>query len=249
MRHRVGLATAASVGLALAGSVAALTGTASAATTGCSVSYTVTSQWQGGFQGGIIITNLGDPLSSWSLAFDFPTANQTVTQGWNATWSHSAAHVTAASMSWNGAVATNASVSLGFIGAWSGSNPVPTAFTVNGVTCNGSTTSPSPTPSRSSASPTPSQSSGGGTGAAPALHVSGNHLVTAGGATYRLLGVNRSGAEFACIQGNGMWDGPMDQASITAMKTWKIHAVRIPLNEECWLGTSDVPATGTSGAA
>jgi endoglucanase len=74
------------------------------------------------------------------------------------------------------------------------------------------------------------------------VHVSGNKLVTAGGATVRLLGVNRSGGEFACIQGNGFWNGPMDQASITAMRAWKVRAVRVPLNEECWLGTADVPA-------
>jgi endoglucanase len=91
---------------------------------------------------------------------------------------------------------------------------------------------------------------GGGTsGPAPALHVSGNHVVTAAGTTFRLLGVNRSSGEFACIQGNGMWDGPADQASITAMKAWNVHMVRLPLNEECWLGHSDVPSTGTSGAA
>jgi hypothetical protein len=59
--------------------------------------------------------------------------------------------------------------------------------------------------------------------------------------------VNRSGGEFACIQGNGMWNGPMDQASIDAMKTWKVRAVRVPLNEECWVGTSDVPAGAPSG--
>jgi endoglucanase len=77
-------------------------------------------------------------------------------------------------------------------------------------------------------------------GAAPALHVSGNKLLTSTGATYRLLGVNRSGGEFACIQGNGIWDGPVDNASIDAMRTWKVRAVRIPLNEECWLGLSNV---------
>jgi hypothetical protein len=100
-----------------------------------------------------------------------------------------------------------------------------------------------------STTPIPITVTGGGNtgGAAPALHVSGNRLVTASGTTYRLLGVNRSGGEFACIQGNGMWDGPMDQASITAIRTWKVRAVRVPLNEECWLGTSDVPSTGASG--
>jgi endoglucanase len=90
---------------------------------------------------------------------------------------------------------------------------------------------------------------GGSTGPAPALHVSGNHLVTASGATYRLLGVNRSSGEFACIQGHGMWDGPADQPSVDAMKAWNVHMVRLPLNEQCWLGSSAVPPMGTSGAA
>jgi endoglucanase len=84
---------------------------------------------------------------------------------------------------------------------------------------------------------------------APGLHVSGNRLVTESGATYRLLGVNRSGGEFSCIQGKGMWDGPMDQASVTAMRSWNVRAVRVPLNEECWLGTASVPAGGASGIA
>jgi len=78
---------------------------------------------------------------------------------------------------------------------------------------------------------------------APALHVSGNKLMTAAGATYRLLGVNRASAEFACVQGKGMWDSPQpDQASVDAMKAWNIHAVRIPLNEDCWLGTFGTPS-------
>ena len=85
--------------------------------------------------------------------------------------------------------------------------------------------------------------------AAPALHVSGNQLVTAAGATFRMLGVNKSSGEFACIQGRGMWDAPTDQTTIDAMKQWNVRAVRIPLNEECWLATANVPAGGTKGAA
>jgi hypothetical protein len=78
---------------------------------------------------------------------------------------------------------------------------------------------------------------------APALRVNGNKLVTAAGTTYRLLGVNRSSAEFACVQGKGIWDSPQpDQATVDAMKAWNIHAVRIPLNEDCWLGTFGTPS-------
>src|SRR3954468_9172909 len=121
MKHRVALVAAAAGGLLTAGACLAVS-TASAATTGCSVTYTVVSQWQGGFQGGVSFTNLGDPLSSWKLEFAFPDAGQKVTQGWNATWSQSGAAVTAANMSWNNSVATDGSVTVGFVGAWSASN-------------------------------------------------------------------------------------------------------------------------------
>jgi endoglucanase len=258
MKRRMALlsASALAVGAMVVASVASALPQASAAAAGCGVNYKVTNQWQGAFQGDITITNLGDPLASWSLGFDF-TAGQMVTQGWNATFTQAASssHVTAASYSWNGSVPTSGSVSIGFIANWAGTNPLATNFTVNGVACTGGTVTASPTPSatQSSSSPSPSPSVSTSppptTGAAPALHVSGNRIVTASGATYRLLGVNRSGGEFACIQGNGMWNGPMDQASVTAIRSWKVRAVRVPLNEECWLGNSDVPSGGTGGAA
>jgi hypothetical protein len=80
----------------------------------------------------------------------------------------------------------------------------------------------------------------GGTGAAPQLHVSGNTMVDATGNVLTLHGVNRSGGEFACVQGNGFWDGPVDQASVTAIRSWHVTAVRVPLNEACWNGESYV---------
>jgi endoglucanase len=55
-----------------------------------------------------------------------------------------------------------------------------------------------------------------------------------------LHGVNRSGAEFACVQGKSIFDGPADDASVAAMASWRINAVRVPLNEDCWLGLSNV---------
>ncbi|MFI6087844.1 glycoside hydrolase family 5 protein [Streptomyces sp. NPDC051218] len=74
----------------------------------------------------------------------------------------------------------------------------------------------------------------------PVLHADGNRLVDAEGATHRLLGVNRSGGEFACVQGYGIFDGPVDDASVQAIADWKANTVRIPLNEECWLGTDNI---------
>src|SRR6266508_4219990 len=72
------------------------------------------------------------------------------------------------------------------------------------------------------------------------IRVQGNRLVDGNGHTVRLLGVNRSSLEYACAQGWGMWTGPIDRASIAAMKTWRINAVRLPLNEACWLGLRNV---------
>ena len=81
-------------------------------------------------------------------------------------------------------------------------------------------------------------------GPAPALHVQGNALATPTG-TIRLKGVNHSGSEYACIQGWGIFDGPSDAASVNAIASWQANAVRIQLNEDCWLNINGVkPAYG-----
>jgi len=72
------------------------------------------------------------------------------------------------------------------------------------------------------------------------IKVDGNKLVDDSGKTVVLHGVDRSGAEFMCIQGYGFFDGPVDQNSINVMKSWKINAVRVPLNEDCWLNINGV---------
>ena len=153
---------AANVGLASAG-VALLASTAvavalpaGAAAAGCSVNYAVSSQWPGGFGANVSITNLGDPLTSWTLTWSFG-AGQTVTHAWNTSLTQSGSAVTARNASYNGSVGTNATVSLGFNGSWTGSNPAPTSFALNGVTCTGSTvptTAPPTTAPPTTAPPT-----------------------------------------------------------------------------------------------
>jgi len=77
-------------------------------------------------------------------------------------------------------------------------------------------------------------------GSAPQLHVAGNHLVNANGQRVQLHGVDRSGSEFMCVQNHGIFDGPVNQASVNIMKSKGINAVRVPLNEACWNGDSYV---------
>ncbi|MFI1996031.1 cellulose binding domain-containing protein [Actinoplanes sp. NPDC020271] len=156
--HRRTPAVLASVCAVLAGFLFA-TATRANAAAGCSVKYTVASQWPGGFGATVDVTNLGDPLASWSLAFTF-TGGQTITQLWNGAVTQSGSSVTVRNAAWNGSLATGGTASFGFNGSWTGSNPVPSGFALNGVICNGGTTNPSsPAPSPSSSSPSPSPSS------------------------------------------------------------------------------------------
>ena len=76
----------------------------------------------------------------------------------------------------------------------------------------------------------------------------GNKLVNGAGQAIVLHGVDRSGTEYACIQGWGLFDGPNDAASVQAIANWHANAVRVPLNEDCWLGINGAPAA-YSGAA
>lgn len=67
----------------------------------------------------------------------------------------------------------------------------------------------------------------GSVGAAAAsgrgLHVVRNRLVDAHGRTVILRGVNRSGTEYACIQGWGMFDGPSEPAVLVPRDTDEVH--------------------------
>ncbi|MFI6845297.1 cellulase family glycosylhydrolase [Kitasatospora sp. NPDC050467] len=209
-----------------------------AASLGCSVAYSTVNQWAGGFQASVVVTDYGPPTGGWNLGFDF-TGGQHITQGWGATWSQSGSKVTATNESWNGSLGNGASVTLGLIASSSDDNPAPAGFTLNGRACAGSssptptttpTTAPTPTGSPTTTPPT----------SAPELSVSGNRLTDPSGATRRLLGVNRSGGEFMCVQDHGIFDGPVDDAAVQAIADWRVNTVRIPLNEECWLGLDNI---------
>ena len=108
------------------------------------------------------------------------------------------------------------------------------------------TASPAATPAPT---PAPSATPAPGGGSAGGLRVRGNRLVDGGGRAVQLYGVNRSGTEYACVQGWGFADGPVDLAAVQAIAGWRgVNVVRVPLNEHCWLGRNGAPAA-YSGAA
>jgi beta-glucosidase len=100
----------------------------------CRVTYT-TSDWSNGFTGTVAVTNTGtSALSPWRLQWSF-TAGQTVTQAWSAKLAESGSAVTATGETWNASLAAGASTSFGFNASHTGSNPRPSAFTLNGAPC------------------------------------------------------------------------------------------------------------------
>ncbi|MER5447909.1 endo-1,4-beta-xylanase [Streptomyces sp. NPDC002766] len=91
----------------------------------CSATYSVQSQWNTGFTGQVTVSCSGASLSSWKANWTFG-AGQQITQAWNATCTQSGSSVSCANASYNGSVPDGGSVTFGFNGSWSGSNPVPT---------------------------------------------------------------------------------------------------------------------------
>jgi endoglucanase len=80
------------------------------------------------------------------------------------------------------------------------------------------------------------------------LHVVGNHIENAAGDRVIIHGVNRSGTEYQCIHSGGFFDGDFSLASVAPIAGWKANAVRLPLNEACWLEINGAPHE-FSGAA
>ena len=97
--------------------------TSASAAAGCRVDYTV-NQWNTGFTGQVRIACSGAALSSWKVGWTYG-AGQRLTQAWNASCAQSGSAVTCSNASYNATVPDGGSVTFGFNGSWSGSNPVP----------------------------------------------------------------------------------------------------------------------------
>lgn len=88
------------------------------------------------------------------------------------------------------------------------------------------------------------------TGPLNGIKIEANHLVDSktGGAVV-LRGVSHSSTEYACVQGHGIVEGPVNSSFVAGLKSWKnLNVVRLPLNEDCWLGINGVSAN-SGGAA
>jgi hypothetical protein len=103
-------------------------------TSGYSISYTQ-SDWGSGASVSITIkNNTSSAVNGWTLAWNF-AGNQTITDLWNGTYTQSGTAVTVKNVSYNSTIPANGSVSLGFNITYSGTNAIPTSFTLNGTAC------------------------------------------------------------------------------------------------------------------
>ena len=87
--------------------------------------------------------------------------------------------------------------------------------------------------------------------AAPRIKVVGNHLVDArSGLVFVPRGVNWPSFEYACADGYGYSNlatkrsvGPT-AAGAALIASWHVNTVRVPLNQDCWLGEDGLPRFG-----
>ena len=94
----------------------------------CSVSYSVTNSWAGGFQGQVVVTNSGTAaINGWTVAWTFP-GDQKISNGWNATVSQSGSAVTATNPSYATTIAPGGTASFGFTATYQSGNASPTSF-------------------------------------------------------------------------------------------------------------------------
>jgi hypothetical protein len=99
--------------------------------------------------------------------------------------------------------------------------------------------------------------SSSGSGGSSGLHVSGGRIVDGQGNTVVLHGANETGSQTNCAYQAGgsasagypgFFDMPPTQAAVNQMLAWKINAVRVPLNEDCWLGINGLPSSGSTSS-
>ncbi|MGW0197726.1 cellulose binding domain-containing protein [Nonomuraea sp. NPDC003201] len=109
--------------------------TGTPATSSCSVRLTVTTDWASGYVGAIDITNNGAPVSGWTLNFGWPRSWQSLGSGWGGVWTQTGSDVKVVNEAGNGALATGATATVGFVGNYSGPNVLPAVFTLNGSVC------------------------------------------------------------------------------------------------------------------
>jgi endoglucanase len=101
----------------------------------CKVNYVKTNDWGNGATITVTITNTGSSaINGWTLAWAFG-GNQNITNLWNGTHTQTGQAVSVKDAGYNSSIVANGNVGFGFNLGYSGTNAIPTAFKLNGQTC------------------------------------------------------------------------------------------------------------------
>ncbi|SET90759.1 cellulose binding domain-containing protein [Nonomuraea wenchangensis] len=109
--------------------------TGTPATSSCSVRLTNQTDWASGYVGSLDITNRGAQLNGWTLSFAWPRPWQSLGSGWGAGWTETGSQVKVVNDPASPTLATGATVTVGYVGNYSGPNVLPAVFTLNGTVC------------------------------------------------------------------------------------------------------------------
>ncbi len=100
----------------------------------CSVSIELNA-WNNGLTENITISNTGSAaVNGWSLTFTLP-GGQTITSGWNASYSPASGQVTARNLAYNAVIPARGSTTIGFQATHTGNTARPGSFSLNGAPC------------------------------------------------------------------------------------------------------------------
>jgi len=80
---------------------------------------------------------------------------------------------------------------------------------------------------------------------APDVHRVGNRLIDRlTGRPVTLKGIAMMSGEYACVHSTRVFDGPANRTVVDGMAAWGINAIRLPMNEDCWLGLHGATVSG-----
>jgi hypothetical protein len=99
----------------------------------CTLTSSLTTSWQGGYQLQLTVTNSGSvPITGWTAGFMFGDTAEAISNSWNATVTQSGAKMSAVNVSYNGSIAAKGSTTFGM--TVNGSNSTLSALSCAAVT-------------------------------------------------------------------------------------------------------------------
>jgi hypothetical protein len=107
-----------------------------AAALSCHIGYSLDTQWNTGFEAAITITNSGTTaINRWNLTWTW-ASGQKINQAWDAEYTQTGANASLTNETYDATIAPGATLrGIGFNASYSGTNPAPTAFYINGTRC------------------------------------------------------------------------------------------------------------------